>query len=90
MQDHVAYLDAESRQLELSVIAPLFLAGKRLRDRTANTPIDLLIALLWGAFVGVIKASRLGYLALDDHRLAQAGAACWRMIAPDLPRTRPR
>jgi len=88
MQDHVAYLDKESRQLELSVIAPLFHAGNQLRERVAGTPIDVLIALLWGAFVGVIKASRLGYLSLDDRRLAQAGAACWRMIAPDVPRAR--
>src|SRR5688572_27814852 len=29
MQDHVPYLDAESRQLEMSVIAPLAIAGQR-------------------------------------------------------------
>lgn len=96
MQDHVAYLDAESRQLELSVIGPLFIAGKQLRDRaTAPTdkhtaPIDILFALLWGAFVGLIKATRLGYVSLDAARLEQAGVACWRMIEPGLPRTRAR
>jgi TetR/AcrR family transcriptional regulator, repressor of fatR-cypB operon len=90
MQDHVAYLDAESRQIELSVIGPLFLAGKRFRDQTTGAPIDILIALAWGAFVGLVKASKLGYLALDDKRLEQAGAACWRMIAPDTTRTRTR
>lgn len=88
MQDHVAYLDAASRRLEVSVLAPLWLAGKRLRDRTEGPPVDVLIALLWGAFVGVVKASRLGYLELDDKRLAQAGEACWRMIAPEAPRRR--
>jgi len=85
MQDHVDYLDVESRRVELSVLVPLWMAGKRLRARTAGTPIDLLIALLWGAFVGVIKASRLGYLELDDARLAEAGEACWKMIAPPPP-----
>jgi TetR/AcrR family transcriptional regulator, repressor of fatR-cypB operon len=83
MQDHVEYLDAESRALELSVLAPLWLAGKRLHDRTGGPPVDIAIVLLWGAFVGLVKASRLGYLPLDDHKLAQAGAAAWRMIAPD-------
>jgi AcrR family transcriptional regulator len=82
MQDHVPYLDAESRQVELAVLAPLWLAGKRLHDRSSATPVDVAIALLWGAFVGLVKASRLGYLALDDRGLEQAGAACWRMIAP--------
>jgi TetR/AcrR family transcriptional regulator, repressor of fatR-cypB operon len=90
MQDHVAYLDAESRQIEMTVIAPLFVAGQRMRDSSATAPIDVLIALVWGAFVGLVKAARLGYLTLDDTRLAQAGSACWRMIAPDLPRARAR
>ena len=83
MQDHVAYLDAESRQIELSVIGPLFMAGKQMRDRATPSvaPTDILFALLWGAFVGLIKAGRLGYLTLDAARLAQAGHACWRMIS---------
>jgi AcrR family transcriptional regulator len=83
MQDHVAYLDAQSRQVELAVLAPLYLAGKRLRDRSRGASVDVLIALLWGAFVGLVKAARLGYLKLDDTQLEQAGAACWRMIAPN-------
>jgi AcrR family transcriptional regulator len=90
MQDHVAYLDAKSREVELSVLAPLWLAGKRLRDRSDGPSVDILIALLWGAFVGLIKAQRLGYLRLDDKQLEQAGAACWRLIAPDVQRPRPR
>ncbi len=88
MQDHVEYLDAQSRQVELAVLAPLWMAGSRLRDKASGASVDVLIALLWGAFVGLIKAQRLGYLELDDIRLQQAGAACWRMIAPEP--TRPR
>jgi AcrR family transcriptional regulator len=92
MQDHTPYLDADSRALELAVLAPLFLAGQRLRASVSGPPVDVLIALLWGAFVGLVKASRLGYLALDAKRLAQAGDACWRMIAPPSSRAaaRPR
>jgi TetR/AcrR family transcriptional regulator, repressor of fatR-cypB operon len=82
LQDHVPYLDGESRALELSVLAPLWLAGQRLHDRANGPPVDVAIALAWGAFVGVIKADRLGYLTLTDRSLAQAGLACWRMIAP--------
>jgi AcrR family transcriptional regulator len=84
MQDHVEYLDAESRTLELSVLGPLFLAGKQLHDRSGGPPIDIAIALLWGAFVGVVKAGRLGYLRIDDKKLAEAGTAAWRLIAPDV------
>ncbi len=83
MQDHVEYLDNKSKALELSVLAPLWLTGKRLRDRSGGgPPVDVAIALLWGAFVGLVKASRLGYLPLDDKKIAAAGAAAWRMIAP--------
>jgi AcrR family transcriptional regulator len=82
MQDHAPYLDSESRKLELSLLAPLWLAGKRLREHSEGPPVDVLIALLWGAFVGLVKASRLGYLRLDDRMLEQAGAAAWRLIAP--------
>jgi AcrR family transcriptional regulator len=86
MQDHVEYLDSESRALELSVLGPLWLAGKRLRDRAGGPPVDVAIALLWGAFVGLVKANRLGYLPLDDRKLEEAGVAAWRMIAPDVLR----
>ncbi len=88
MQDHAPYLDSKSREVELSVLAPLWLAGKKLRAHTDGPAVDVLIALLWGAFVGLIKAQRLGYLRLDDKQLEQAGAACWRLIAPDLTRSR--
>jgi AcrR family transcriptional regulator len=81
MQDHAPYLDSASRELELSVLAPLYLAGKRLSTR-ASTPIDVLMALLWGAFVGLVKAARLGYVKLDARSLDHARDACWRMIAP--------
>lgn len=90
MQDHAPYLDAESRQLELSVLAPIFVAGQQLRDRAAGTSVEILLALAWGAFVGLVKAGRLGYLQLDEARLAQAGVACYRLIAPDVTRARGR
>lgn len=86
LQDHAPYLDPKSREVELSVLAPLWRAGRKLQQaqRGAGRPasVDVLIALLWGAFVGLVKASRLGYLKLDAHALAHARDACWRMIRP--------
>jgi AcrR family transcriptional regulator len=83
MQDHVEYLDAESRQLELATVTPLFLVGQRLHDRAGGARSDVVIALMWGAFVGLIKVSRLGYLRLDDAALEEAGETCWRMVEPE-------
>ncbi len=83
MQDHVEYLDAESRQLELATVAPLFLVGQRLHDRAGGARVDVVIALMWGAFVGLVKVSRLGYLRLDEAALEEAGELCWRMVEPE-------
>lgn len=84
MQDHAPYLDEQSRAVELSVLGPLFAAGQQIRAGRPNTPlpVEVAIALVWGAFVGLIKAERLGYLHLDDATLANAGKACWEMVLP--------
>jgi len=82
MQDHTPYLDAKSRAVELGVLAPLVATGERLRAARGGPPVDIAIALLWGAFVGLTKAARFHYIKLDDKKLEQAADACWRMISP--------
>lgn len=83
MQDHVEYLDPESRQIELATLVPLFMVAKRVHDRVGGTRVDVVIALMFGAFVGIVKAARLGYLQLDDASLAEAGNTVWRMFEPE-------
>jgi AcrR family transcriptional regulator len=83
MQDHIEYLDQESRHVEMSVLAPLWFTGKQLRDKIGGPPIDTTIAMMWGAFVALVKYNRIGYLRLDDASMEEAGATCWRMIGPD-------
>ena len=89
LQDHVAYLDAESRAVELGVLAPIVVACLELQRRgvlRAELRPDVMIAIVWGAFVGLVKAERLGYLTLDDAALLASRDACWRAIAaPELP-----
>ena len=83
MQDHAPYLDAKSREVELSVLAPLWIAGKKLKERRRSPlGVDIQIALVWGAFVGLIKAERLGYIRLDDATLMRAGELCWKSLNP--------
>lgn len=79
MQDHVHYLDAESRQVELTVLTPLLHTGKKLRA-SKHPSVEVVIALLWGAFVGLVKAGRLGYVKLDDATFEAAGRAAWHMV----------
>jgi AcrR family transcriptional regulator len=85
MQDHTPYLDAESRQVEMAVLIPMWLAGQQLAQQsvTRDLPVAVLIAMIWGALVGLIKSERLGYLRLDDVTLLRAGEACWATLSRD-------
>jgi len=90
MQDHAEYLDVESRQIDLTTLTPLVMVAHRIYQRAGTTKrIDVVIALMWGAFVGLVKASRLGYLqlgpsGLDDAGLEAAGEIVWRMLEPEV------
>jgi hypothetical protein len=90
MQDHVEYLDGESRHIELSTLAPMFMVAKRVHDRSGGPRVDVVIALMFGAFVGLVKAEKLGYLQLDDASLDEAGETVWRMFAPEANRVAKR
>ena len=84
MQDHHSYLDPESRHQEQALLIPLgmmVVIGQRTGLLNDIMKPDLAIALFWGAFVGVFKAERLGYLTLDDDDLTRARDACWLAIA---------
>lgn len=79
MQDHVPYLDPKSKEVEMVTLAPLWLATQELarRGETRDLPPEVLMAFAWGAFVGVLKAERLGYFTVDDSVLMRVGEACW-------------
>jgi len=90
LQDHVPYLDGESRQLEVSVLAPIVLACMDFQRRgvfRADVGADVIMAFVWGAFVGLVKSARLGYLRLDSAAFDAARDACWRAFAIDPPST---
>ena len=84
LQDHAPYLDGESRAVEMTVLLPAFQACQRFQEQGAvrpDLPLDVMIALIWGAFVGLFKAERHGYLQLDDERLQRACDACWDALS---------
>jgi AcrR family transcriptional regulator len=93
LQDHTPYLDGTSRAKELSVLAPLALACVELQARgelRADTSVDVMLATLWGALVGLVKAARLGYVRLDAAKLAAARDALWRGFSAGVYETTPR
>lgn len=86
LQNHAAYLDGESRQLELAVLAPIALACMDFQRRgifRAEVSPEVVLATIWGAFVGLVKAERLGYLRLEPAVVDSCRDACWRAFAVD-------
>ncbi len=82
LHHHASYLDAESRALELRSLLRLIDVLRSAHERGMPQPlaVETTLALVWGAFVGLVKASRLGYLTLDAATVTAAEEACWNAI----------
>lgn len=83
MQDHIPYLDEESLALERKILVPLWVASSAIVGQR-ELPAEIMMALVWGALVGLVKSERLGYLSLTDDALSKAGEACWQGITAKL------
>jgi len=84
LQDHTPYLDGASRQQEIAVLAPIALGCMDMQRRGVfrqDVAANVIIAFVWGAFVGLVKAARLGYLKLGREQVDAARDACWRAFA---------
>ncbi|MBI5505576.1 MAG: TetR/AcrR family transcriptional regulator [Deltaproteobacteria bacterium] len=82
MQHHDDYLDSKSRAVstELFEAAERFVReGQRAGTIRAGSP-GVLIALVFGAFVGMIKESEQGRFELTARTIEQAGETAWRML----------
>jgi AcrR family transcriptional regulator len=83
LHHHGSYLDAESRAMENSLKE--FGAGYIPLAQSSGVfkPMDttLLMELMFGAFIGMMRAHYEGRITLDSASLAQAEQACWDAIA---------
>ncbi len=79
MQDHIPYLDRESRDLEVAVLAPIWLVllGHRNKGVMKEVRPEIVIGMVWGALVGLMKAERMGYFKVTEQDLVDAEQACW-------------
>lgn len=92
LHHHGTYLDAESRALELRILAPIagVLEAGRAHGVTKPMPPHALIVTVWGAFVGLVKHARLGYYPLTDDICAQVEQTCWDAITQSQSGAQPR
>ena len=84
LHHHAEYLDQPSRDADLRVLAPLhgIVAAAVQQEFLKELPPALLMATVWGALVGIIRAVEAGHLQraeLDAH-LAGVETALWEAI----------
>jgi AcrR family transcriptional regulator len=82
LHHHAPYIDDTSRAHEASELAPLHALFASMREQQIVKPLPerLLVALIWGAFVGTIKAGWEGQYELSPALLEQAEQCCWESI----------
>ncbi len=90
LHHHGEYLDGDNRALEEQSLLPIAqgLEAARAAGRIRDLEAPILMALIWGALVGLVKAERLGYLSLTDEVVSAAGAACWDLLRGNVEGTR--
>ena len=81
---HQPYLDEASQALAREVFAEVaeFVRSEQLRGGIRPGPPELLIALAFGAFVGLMKEAEAGHVPLGEAAIEQAEEAVWRLFQP--------
>jgi len=81
LHHHDDYLDEESRRLEREALMPLqlFVEDAQQKQILKAVQAEVLMALVWGAFVGVMRASKMGLVPLEAA-MAAAEACMWEAI----------
>lgn len=82
LHHHAPYLDEASRQLEEHAQQRIEAAVRAAIERQAmkDLPPQLLVAIVWGVFVGLLRAAAEGRLHLDDATLEQAEQCAWEAV----------
>lgn len=82
LHSHRPYLNDESLRVEERVLgtARAFLAEAQRQGVLKELPAEVLMAVIWGSFVGLVKASWQGYLKLTPEALDATEQCCWEAI----------
>ncbi len=82
LHHHQPYLDADSRALELDSLAPIhaLVQSAQRAGAVRDTPAEALMAMVWGAFVGLFKADRDGHLEMSPTVLDAIEDSLWNAV----------
>jgi AcrR family transcriptional regulator len=81
-QQHAGYLDAQSRALagDVDAAAVRALTSAQQSGHVRDGDAALLVALVFGAFIGLDRQARAGLLVLDDHTRETTEAVVWDLL----------
>jgi AcrR family transcriptional regulator len=82
LHHHGDYLDAASRELEQRVMEPVLAFVRQAQAAQALKPLDpeLLVAIVYGAFVQVAREAWSGQLTVTAETLEHAEACLWEAV----------
>jgi len=82
LHHHAPYLDKKSHDLEgeLLGMAHAFIAAASARQVFKDVPAEVLMALVWGAFRGLVQGGCEGRIALTEQIISQAEECVWEAI----------
>ncbi|MBW2243781.1 MAG: TetR/AcrR family transcriptional regulator [Deltaproteobacteria bacterium] len=83
MHRHLPYLEPASREVSNSVMEGVatFVRSAQAEGAIREGPPEVLIALAFGAFVGLAKESEAGLTRLDEETIALSEEAVWGLLA---------
>ena len=83
LHHHAAYLDDESKAMERRIFdfAKMVILSSQAKGLMRPGPPEVLLALLHGAFVGLVRFGREGRVEWNAVELDMAEQACWELIA---------
>lgn len=81
--NHASYLDAESRAIDTNMhgFAHAMLVRAQTEGVVRKVDAWVLMELVFGAFIGLMRAHWEGRIQLTDATVAEAEQACWDAIA---------
>jgi AcrR family transcriptional regulator len=82
LHHHSPYLDDASRAIEQSMLLLVKQVVDAAQAQQVLKPIagEVLVALAWGAFVGLHKAAAMGYVKIDEQLLAVSEEVMWEAL----------
>ena len=82
---HASYLDDESRQLAAQINEQTsdFVRGMQDAGAVRNVDPSMLIALVMGAFTGIVKCAGPGGLRVDEQLMTQTEQIMWSAVSSD-------